>query len=110
MKTAHTEEKFKEVKAKFLARVRKVAHQHQVIPRLIINWDQTGLNVVPASAWTMEEEGSTRVPIVGLGDKRQITATVVVSMSGEMLPMQILYAEMTELTMSPILLLPLFRV
>ena len=96
MKTALTEEKFKEVKAKFLARVRKVAHQHQVIPQLIINWDQTGLHVVPAPTWTMEEEGSTRVPIVGLGEKWQITATVAVSMSGEMLPMQILYAGKTE--------------
>ena len=44
----------------------------------------------------MEEEGSTRVPIAGLGDKRQITATVAVSMSEEMLPMQILYAGKTE--------------
>ena len=44
----------------------------------------------------MEEEGSTKVPIVGLGDKRQITATVAVSMSGEMLPIQILYAGKTE--------------
>ena len=92
MKTALTEEKFKEAKAKFLARVRTVAHQHKVVPQLVINWDQTGINVVPASTWTMEEEGSRRVPIVGLGDKRQITATVAVSMSEEMLPMQILYA------------------
>ena len=46
----------------------------------------------------MEDEGtcSTRVPIVGLGDKRQTTATVAVSMSGELLPMQILYAGKTE--------------
>ena len=96
MKTALSEEKFKEFKMKFLARVQEVAHQHKVIPQLIIKWDQTGLNIVPASTWTMEEEGSTRVPIVGLGDMRQITATVGVSMTGEMLPMQILYAGKTE--------------
>ena len=96
MKSSLTEDMFEEVKAKFLAAVSKVAHQHHILPQLIINWDQTGLNVVPASTWTMTEEGSTRVPIAGFGDKRQITATVAVSMSGEMLPLQLLYAGKTE--------------
>ena len=56
------------MKAKFLDAIQKVAYQHKIMPQLIINWDQTGLNVVPASTWTMEEEGSTRVPIAGLGE------------------------------------------
>ena len=42
MKTALTEEKFKEVKAKFLARVRKVAHQHHVM----LNSSSTGTRLV----------------------------------------------------------------
>ena len=67
IKTALTEEKFKAENAKFLAGVRKVVHQYQVLPQLIINWDQTGLNVVPASTWTTGKEGSTRIPIIGLG-------------------------------------------
>ena len=44
----------------------------------------------------MEEEGSKTIPIVGLGDKQQITVTVVVAMTGEMLPMQVLYTGKTE--------------
>ena len=96
MKTALTETVFKEVKAKFHSRVQEVTGKHQVLPQIIINWDQTGINVVPASTWTMEEQGSKRVPIAGFGDKRQITITVGVSMSGEMLPLQILYAGKSE--------------
>ena len=56
---------------------------------------QTGLNVVPASSWTMEEEGSRRVEIAGLGDKRQITATFAIAMCGAVLPVQILYTGKT---------------
>ena len=44
----------------------------------------------------MEEQGSKTIPIVGLGDKRQITATVAVAMAGEMLPMQVLYTGKTK--------------
>ena len=56
--------KFKEVKMKFLARVQEVVHEisclsargcFKVTRQLIINWDQTGLNVFPPSAWTMEK-------------------------------------------------------
>ena len=53
-----------------IARLRKLAHQHQVPPQLVINWEPTGLNVVPALTSTInsiEEEGSTNVSIIGLG-------------------------------------------
>ena len=40
---------------------------------MIYNWDHTGINYVTVSNWTMEVEGSKKVPIVGLDDKRQIT-------------------------------------
>ena len=36
---------------------------------LIINFDQTGIHYIPVSDWTMAEEGSKRVEIVGKGDK-----------------------------------------
>lgn len=38
---------------------------------LVFNWDQTGLNLVPAATWTMAPKGSKRVDIKGFGDKRQ---------------------------------------
>jgi hypothetical protein len=47
--------------------------EFDIPPELIYNWDHTGINYVPVSNWTMEIEGSKKVPIVGLDDKRQIT-------------------------------------
>ena len=40
----------------------------EVPPELIINWDHTGISIVPGSAWTMEVKGSKRVEIVGISD------------------------------------------
>ena len=41
---------------------------------LIINWDQTGLSIVPSGYWTMEKEGAKTVPIAHNDDKRHLTA------------------------------------
>ena len=62
----------------------------------MVNWDQSGINIVPSSNWTMEQEGASRVEIVGLNDKRQITMTFAASLSGDFLPPQILYKGKTE--------------
>ena len=91
-----SEEQFKEVQRSFLAEIVHIAQANYIPPQLIINWDQTGLNIVPTYSWTMEEQGSKRVEIVGLGNKRQITATFAVAMSGAVLPVQILYAGKTS--------------
>ena len=54
--------------------------QLRAIPEsLVINLDQTGIKLVPTGDWTMAEEGSKRVEVAGLGDKRQVTATFAVS-------------------------------
>ena len=49
-------------------------------------------HLVPVSKWTMEKEGSRRVRIEDLDDKREITAVVGASSTGMLLPIQILYA------------------
>lgn len=36
---------------------------------MIVNWDQTGINYVPLTCWTMEEEGSKQVELIGKEDK-----------------------------------------
>ena len=46
---------------------------YKIPPELVINWDQTGINIVPVSQWTMDVEGAKRVEITGIDDKRQIT-------------------------------------
>ena len=41
------------------------------------------------SSWTLEKQDSERVAIVGKDDKRQITAVIGCSMSGDVLPFQL---------------------
>ena len=84
-------EKFDEVKKLFHQDIRNVIVMDEVPPELVINWDQTGLNYVPVSQWTMEQEGAKRVEIDGKDDKRQITAVFGCSMSGDFLPPQLVY-------------------
>ena len=63
---------------------------------LIFNWDQTGLNLVPVSSWTMTSTGSKRVEIQGLTDKRQITGVFCGTLLGEFLPPQLIYGGKTD--------------
>ena len=62
---------------------------------LVINWDQTGIQYIPVSKWTMEREGLKRVEITGFEDKRQITAVFGATMDGDFLPPQLIYAGKT---------------
>ena len=57
----------------------------------IINSDQTSINYITVSSWTMEEEGSKRVQVVGKDDKRQLTVLFACSVSGDFLPIQLVY-------------------
>ena len=58
---------------------------------LIINWDQTGVRLVPNSDWTMAAVGSRHLEVRGLGDKRGITALQTITLSGKLLPPHLLY-------------------
>ena len=61
---------FKELKEQFLLDVKAVIDMPEDIPSdLILNWDHTGINVVPGSQCTMEAKGSKRVEAVGVSDK-----------------------------------------
>jgi len=61
----------------------------------MINWDQTAVKYVPVSNWTQEVKGTKRVPIAGIDSKRQITATLTVSATGDMLLAQVIYGGKT---------------
>ena len=64
----------------------------QEIPSaMIINWDQTAMKLVPSSSRTMEKRGTKRVEIAAIDDKRQITAVFGCSLSGDFLPIQLIY-------------------
>lgn len=58
--------------------------------------DQTGIHFVPAASWTYERIGSSSVAVVGAEDKRQLTACVAASLSGDLLPLQLIFEGKTE--------------
>lgn len=55
-------------------------------PRL--NWDQTGVLIIPTGDWTMAEE---RTSAVYRDDKRQLTAVLAAAAVGEYTAPQLLY-------------------
>ena len=89
-------ETFEEVKSQFLIDIKTVVEMDEIPFDLIINWDQTGINYVPVSSWTMEKQGARRVEIVGVDDKQQITAVFSCSMAGDFLPIQVIYKGTTS--------------
>ena len=89
-------EYFTREKERFLQEIIDVVEMEEVPPELFFNWDQTGLNLVPASSWTMATKGSKRVELKGLTDKRQITAIFCGTILGDFLPIQLIYAGKTS--------------
>ena len=62
---------------------------NEIPHELIIN--QTGFHYVPVGSWTMDKEGAKRVEIAGVDDKRQITAVLAGSLSGDYTSLLSLY-------------------
>ena len=72
---------FEELKEQFLLDIKVVVEMEDVPADLTMNWDHTGINIVPSCPWTMEEKGAKRVDCVGLYDKRQITVVICATIS-----------------------------
>lgn len=95
-KSKLTVENFELKKQQFLIDIKAVVEMEDIPTAMIINWDQTGINYVPVSQWTMAQKGSKRVEVVGLTDKRQITAVFGASLTGDFLPVQVIYQGKTR--------------
>ena len=95
-KSKLTVQRFEELKQQYLLDIKAVVEMEEIPHDLIINWDQTGINYIPVSQWTMAKEGSKRVEIVGVNDKRQITAVFAGSLAGDFLPVQLVYQGKTK--------------
>ena len=78
-------------KSNFLERISDVVGRHCIPGELIVNLDETGLKIVPVSSYTLADVGSKQVPIIGLEDKREITALLACSLHGNLLPPQLIY-------------------
>ena len=89
-------EDFEEKKDQFLLDIKATVTLEDIPLDLIINWDQTGIHYVPVSSWTMAKEGSKRVEICAIDDKRQLTALFGCSMTVDFLPVQLVYQGRTD--------------
>lgn len=95
-KSKHSITDFAELKQSFLNDVVTTVTMEDIPPELIMNWDQTGIKLVPSTNWTMEQKGAERVEIVGVNDKRQITAVFCGTLLGDFLPIQLIYQGKTQ--------------
>jgi hypothetical protein len=93
-------EDFEKTKMDYIERIEKCVNEHNIPNDLILNWDQTGVNLIPGGDWTMDAKGSKQVKITGLNDRRQITALLTISKSGELLPPQIIYKGLNSVILS----------
>ena len=49
--------------------ISSTAAENSIPADLIVNWDQTGVRMVPVTDWTMTTRGSEQLSVTGLGDK-----------------------------------------
>lgn len=87
---------FDEHKNNYLCDIWSIVKMEDIPDSLILNWDQTGVKIVPTSSWTMEKTGTKRVESAAADDKRQITGVFVGSLAGDFLPIQVIYQGSTR--------------
>lgn len=67
----------------------------KIIPhQLMINFDKTGLKIVPTSEWTLKVKGSKNCSIVALDD---ITVYIRITLTGSSLPFQLTNKGLNEI-------------
>lgn len=77
-------------------RIAALMQLSNIPPTNVVNIDQTGIVLIPASTHTYEQRGAVRVAIIGAEEKRQITAVIGSSLAGDMLPLQLIFEGKTE--------------
>ena len=89
------EKAHREIEYQFHYDIVSKVEKYNIPDSLIMNLDQTPSYSVPCKKFTMAKKGSNNVKIHGCNDKRTITATFVIALSGEFLPMQLIYGGKT---------------
>ena len=74
----------------------KKIEENDIPVSLVLNLDQTPSKFVPDLNKTLAKKGSKIVSITGSTDKRIITATFVITLSGDFLPIQLIYGGKTK--------------
>lgn len=87
---------FQDIKSAFITRVQETVRSNNIPLQMVVNFDQTGTKMVPVSDWTLEVQGTKQIDMIASDDKREVTVLLAVSLSGELLPPQVIYAGKTE--------------
>ena len=87
---------YDECRWQFLQQIDQKRREYAIPAELVLNSDQTPSSYVSVGRSTMASHGSKSVPIKGLSDKRNITLNFVITLSGEILPLQIIYGGKTK--------------
>ena len=95
-KVSIPEELQKEIEESHLYLIVKKVEDNKIPASLIINLDQTPSKFVPGCNKTLAKKGSKTVSIAGSTDKRMITATFSITLSGNFLPIQLIYGGKTK--------------
>lgn len=77
-------------------RIGFICELYRIPPDLVVNFDQTGVHLAPAQDKTYSTKGSKEVRVGGKDDKRAFTAVVGSSATGELLPLQVIFAGKTS--------------
>ena len=85
-----------ETKHDFQRKINALQTWHKIPEDLIITFDQTPLPYVCTGKRTYHTRGVSSVPLVGKGKKKQITGTFTITMSGQFLPIQLIYQGTTD--------------
>jgi hypothetical protein len=79
-----------------IERIAVLVKQYKIPADLIINFDQTGVHLVPSSNSTYAVMGSKNVSVINSDDKRQITVIIASTPSGHLLAPQIIFQGKTD--------------
>ena len=85
-----------EEKLTFQRNISTIIEDYDIPKDLILHLDQTSLSYFAPGKYTFNPKGAKTVPIKGVDDKRQITATSSISMTGTFLPIQLIYEGKTR--------------
>ena len=95
-KVSISPELHQEIQEAYLHSLVKKIEENDIPASLVLNLDQTPSKFVPGCNKTLAEKGSKTVSIAGSTDKRVITATFVITLSGDFLLIQLIYGDKTK--------------
>ena len=81
--------------------IASTVNKYNIPDELILNADQTPSKYVSANNVTMAATNQKTIPVAGGADKRAVTLTVAQSLSGAVLPFQIIYTGKTKRCLPP---------